>query len=177
MRPLSELEIAECRQIVNCKLKRFFGSELTYHDREDARSESMVQILAKLTNYDPSRGGYWNFVDQIATSAMLDQLRAQRRRRQPVSLNIVLAGEDNCEFASIIPDHVDHDHVIDLLDLGNDLETLLPKLNESERALIQAKLEGLTNQQAADKLGISKGTVTRRLKALGRKLKQLRKLE
>lgn len=185
---LTDLEVSECQKLVQYKVRRFFGSRLATHDYEDVCSQAMVEVLAKLSRFDPSRGTIFGYMDQVARSAVLDQMRQQRaeKRRFPGrvdSLNSVLRYGD-CECRQQLWQTLDGESVRrhrsvrsampSDLDLSVDLEQAASNLNSQERALLELKLAGNSVREIAGKLSVCPGTIYRRLSSLKRKLKTLK---
>ncbi len=170
MRALSDVDVAECQRLIEHKLKRYFNGPVTV-DREDVRSTTMLQILLRMTAYDSSRGSFWTFVDQVATSSMVDQLRAHRRTKKLVSLNTPIPTGDGQwrELSETVGCPLDES-----LDTKIDLSVAMQGLPEPDRKLLQEKLDGFTPVELAKQYGVARGTIHRRLRAIYRKLRNQR---
>ena len=176
---LSELEIAECQQLIRRKLFRYFGSRLGPEDREDTCSNAMLNVLLRLTAYDPSRGSFWNYIDQIASSSMLDQLRSHRRTcRTSVSLNsFSRCGDgDRSELSESVEERCDFRRQAELRDMTIDLVVAMKALDEQEQRLFQARIDGVSALELAKQFGVARGTIYRRLRVIAKKLRKLESL-
>ncbi len=112
-------------------------------DAEEAVQEVFVRVMRGLASFD-HRSSVTTWLYQITTHFCLDQLRNGSRRRQLFAENAI-ASEDT-EGASV------GDLIL--------LRRLLSEADEQQaRAVVYVFLDGMSHEQAAELLGVSKRTV------------------
>lgn len=183
---LADHDAEAFRRQVQYKVRRFFGRHLSHHDFEDVCSQTMVEVLAKLSRFDPDRASLPTFIDRATDSSLLDQYR------RSVAAKRVAAGNVRSLHAGSPGADGGFDELWQTLDsrsdqrrrarwpkaqsqqhLESDWRSALDKLSERERSLLESKLSGDSAPQIAAKLGVCRGTVYRQLIALRTKLRSL----
>ncbi len=184
---LSALQVEDARRLIQHKVKRFLGRGIPRQEFEDACSTTMLEILAKLSSYDPERSSLPTYLDRISENTIRDQVRhnraAKRGKGRPVgSLNERVCGDDSkttevwqtVDNRTSSPRRRSKKLQLDDHDLSMDLAEKVKTLSEAEKSLLQAKLSGESPSEMAVKFGVNIGTIYRRLRALQKKLRTLK---
>ena len=134
-------------------------------DEEDVALSAMKSVLVGIERGKfpqlNDRTGLWPLLVTIVARKAKTQLRWQyAQRRSPraedhnVDLPEVVANEPTPEFA---------------LEVAEEIDRLAGKLDdETYRQLVQLKIEGFTNEEIAEKMGVSTFTVYRKLRIMRR---------
>lgn len=181
---LSDRELSECQQLIQRKVRRFFGRQLTHHDYEDACSHSMTQVLAKLSRFDPDRGTLLCFLDRVVANCLVDIARHQMagkrgegRGCQSLSVPVSDADGNIADFWQSLDERILRHHrsgvpreATDVAALRIDLRNAIAGLAPHERILLRSKLAGATNGELAKEFSVCRGTIHRWLRCLQAKL-------
>lgn len=138
-----------------------FGILRSREDAWDAAQEAFVKAYKNLDRFEGT-AAFYTWLYRITYNLSIDHLRS-RKRRDTVAL------DDNrkAEAALAESDHggAEHpDEVADRKELSKVLHEAMDKLTDKHRAIIVLReVEGLSYEEMADVLGISKGTVMSRL--------------
>ena len=132
-------------------------------DAEDVLQESLVKIWLKVPSYEPGKGRLFTWAARLCLNTAIDHLRAGRHRTATEALET-----DN---------HAHHPAADAFQPEHLDVRGYVQWLRPAYRAVLEKLyFEGLTQQQAAEVLGVPLGTVkARALRAvadLKRALKQ-----
>ena len=131
-------------------------------EAEDLTQETLLRAYSKLSSLDdPARIGPWLY--RIATNLCHDRFRQAAYRHRPQSLD---AGPEEGEAGP--PDPADAgprlDQLMEQQEMGDCVRGYLEELSDSYRAVILLHdLQGLTNPEIAEMLGVSVGAVKIRL--------------
>lgn len=132
---------------------------------EDLLQEALVKVWKNADSYDPSRGRLFTWLLGIVRNTAIDYLRIQKNQFQRQSVSL-----DNPVYSQGIQSITDHGAAA--FDSG--LIDTINKLDEKYRQVIDLLyLQGYTQQEATDLLGIPLGTVKTRALAAIRELRKL----
>ena len=130
-------------------------------DAKDVLQESLIKIWQKGSTFDPDKARLFTWMLTVCRNTALDRLRViQRKKEREIQLpdhNVY----DNRTEKSINPD---------VIDLDDNLDKIEDKYREVLRLLF---FQGISQQEASEKLDIPLGTVKTRLR-IG--LRELRKI-
>jgi|APTNR8051073442_1049403.scaffolds.fasta_scaffold01031_12 RNA polymerase sigma-70 factor (ECF subfamily) len=133
---------------------------------EDLLQDSMVKVWKNASGYNADRGRLFTWLIGIARNTAIDYLRVQKNQQQRQSVSL-----DSPVYSERIGSLADDGHPT-LVDSG--LVETIQKLDEKYRQIIDLLyLQGYTQQQATDILGIPLGTVKTRAQAAIRELRKL----
>ena len=117
----------------------------------------------------------WNLLCAITLTKLREKLRFHSLKSRSVKRESASGDkqsddtplDDNIKLSSseLAPDAA--------LEFGQTFEKVLESLDEDERRLVELKLQDLTNDEAAEKLGLSERTVRRMLQRLQSKIQAL----
>lgn len=138
-----------------------FGILRSREDAWDAAQEAFVKAYKNLDRFEGT-SAFYTWLYRITYNLSIDHLRS-RKRRDTVDLDENRKLEKALEKAGHqVADHPDE--VADRKELTRVLHEAMDKLSEKHRAIIVLReVEGLSYEEMADVLGISKGTVMSRL--------------
>lgn len=135
-------------------MKRF------HHEDSLAVMGAVASAITELEKRGPGtlRGNSGELAVALVRIAYNRMQQQQRRERRLQSQMARAVGRDGANLLEIVPaDNFSGfpEHLREVVDMG------LEDLPEAERAVIASRLEGNTQQQAADKLGLSRAAVQR----------------
>ena len=138
-----------------------FGILRSRDDAWDAAQEAFVKAYKNLHRFE-GNAAFYTWLYRITYNLSIDHLR-ERKRRDRVDLTETKKMEEALRRTSKKPDG-DPDQDTDRRELTAVLHDAMNKLSDKHRAIIVLReIEGLTYEEIADVLGISKGTVMSRL--------------
>ena len=115
-------------------------------------------------------GGVWTLLCAITLAKVREQTRFHFRRKrglhQEVNLPSPADGGDAEEFDAADP----HPDPAEAAEMADFFDQALAGLDDEERQVVDLKLQGLTHEEAADRLGSSERTVRRILKRIQTRL-------
>ena len=184
---LSDLQVDQCRELVQRKVKRFFGGRLSHHDFEDACSQTMTSVLGKLSRFDPDRGSLIGYLHGVIDCSVIDVARhlsgeRQTRERRCYSLNsrVQAADESSADYAATLDERILRRHrggpslpADAVMAMKADLRVAAEGLTKHELALLYGKLSGASNTELAKQFAVTRGTIHRRIETLRRRLAAL----
>lgn len=133
-------------------------------EAEDVLQESLLKIWLKVPTYEPGKGRLFTWAARLCLNTAIDHLRASRHHAATAALE-----PDSHTHHLVAPVEFRPEH----LDVRGYVQWLRPTYRV---VLEKLYFEGLTQQQAAEALGIPLGTVKARalrgVADLGRALKQ-----
>jgi RNA polymerase sigma-70 factor (ECF subfamily) len=138
-----------------------FGILRNREDAWDAAQEAFVKAYKNLDRFEGT-SAFYTWLYRITYNLSIDHLRS-RKRRDTVDL------DENRKLESALQKagHQVHEHPDEMADrkeLSRVLQEAMQKLTDKHRAIIVLReVEGLSYEEMADVLGISKGTVMSRL--------------
>ncbi len=138
-----------------------FGILRSREDAWDAAQEAFVKAYKNLDRFEGT-AAFYTWLYRITYNLSIDHLRS-RKRRTTVAL------DENRKLEAALQKSgqttADHpDDVTDRKELSKVLHEAMDKLTDKHRAIIVLReIEGLSYEEMADVLGISKGTVMSRL--------------
>ena len=141
-------------------------------ESEEVTQETFLKIWNNAEKYDRIKGTGSCWIMTIARRCALDRLRSSRSLKRQAQARV------DCEFLDHKnnPALSDHDG-IEVIYHKEEIELIKDALNsltDEEKSIIQsAYFEGLTQNQIAMALGISKGTVKTRLRRSVNKIKKI----
>jgi DNA-directed RNA polymerase specialized sigma24 family protein len=134
---------------------------LPAHEREDLRQELLVDLIARIKGFDPTRGTLGAFAGTvIAHRATRARIRRDRDLFAPVSLDDPLAGADSGPLGATIPESGGYSAMIGQLtdrfavvERRLDLDRALGRLPRSDLALCARLMHCTPTQLSQDGLG------------------------
>jgi RNA polymerase sigma-70 factor (ECF subfamily) len=131
---------------------------------EDIMQVASVKIWKNASSYDPAKGRLFTWLLNVCRNAALDKVRTAKYKRTQTSESI----------DSTVYDNVSHSEEMEIEDVGlrRTLNLLEPKYREVIDLLY---LQGYTQREATEELGIPLGTVKSRVKVGIRELRILLK--
>jgi RNA polymerase sigma-70 factor (ECF subfamily) len=151
-------------------------------DVDDAVQDAFLKAFARLDRFD-GRSAFYTWLYRIAANTAMDHNKKVRRRPTPLSLDAPAAGSDEgeSERRAVNPAHPGPSPVQGAVRselrarIDAALDSLPPRYRE---VLVLRELEGLTYEEIARTLNVSRGTVESRLfRARERLRERLRGLE
>jgi len=135
---------------------------LPQSEREDVEQELVLDLLGRLSRFDPNRASLRTFVARVVehgVASLIERRSAQKRdgRRVECSLDELV---DDGEGSRVQRAATIEAHAPDVRDLALDLAEVLEGLPPKLRALCEM-LPDHTPAQMAEKLGITRRTVSR----------------
>ncbi|MBN2404597.1 MAG: RNA polymerase sigma factor [Coriobacteriia bacterium] len=125
---------------------RFFGDKTT---AEDATQEVFLKVFRSLATFD-HRSGFSTWLYRVTRNVCLDMLRSKARQPQPMD-PLDLSPAPVSDFANTVTDQAA-------------VEQAMRALSPEDRAALDAvTLFDLSYEQAAEVLGVPKGTVKSRV--------------
>lgn len=138
-----------------------FGIVRNREDAWDVAQEAFVKAYRNLDRFEGT-SAFYTWLYRIAYNLSIDTLRDKSRRDQ-VDLDESKKVEQALEAEGGRENHHPGEHA-DRKELAAVIQAALAKLTEKHRAIIVLReIEGLSYEEMADVLGISKGTVMSRL--------------
>ena len=140
-------------------IQRIVGSQAI---AEDTLQEASIKIWEKADTYDPNKGKLFTWLFNIVKNTALDKVRTNRFKTDQKVQSLEQTVYNNIRFSE----------EQQIRDVG--LYQVLDQLDEKYRIVIDMiYLQGYTQQQVCEALGIPLGTVKSRVRS---GIKQLRKL-
>ncbi len=137
-----------------------FGILRQREDAWDVAQEAFVKAYKKLDRFEGS-AAFYTWLYRITYNLSIDTLR-EKSRRETVDLDESRRLEEALEG-----EHLPHEHPDQMAqrkELHRVLQEAMSRLTDKHRAIIVLReVEGLSYEEMADVLGISKGTVMSRL--------------
>jgi RNA polymerase sigma-70 factor (ECF subfamily) len=139
-----------------------FGILRERDDAWDAAQEAFVKAFRNLDRFEGT-AAFYTWLYRITYNVSIDHLR-ERNRREQVDLDENRDLEEAREGDAQPALEAHPDVMIDRRELSAVLHRAMSKLSEKHRAIIVLReVEGLSYEEMAETLGISKGTVMSRL--------------
>ena len=149
-----------------------YGILRSREDAWDVAQEAFVKAYKNLSSYEGT-AAFYTWLYRITYNLSLDHLRAKTRR------DVVEFDEKHTEDASVHEELIRPEHpseVVDRRELAEVVQNAMTKLSDKHRAIIVLReIEGLSYEEMAEVLKISKGTVMSRLFHARRNLQELLK--
>ncbi len=109
--------------------------------------------------------GLWRLLCAITLNKVRKQARYHRQQRRSLDREVPAASsEDSTSGGVPVADH--RPAPDEAVAFADEFEQLLDGLNAEERAIVDLKLQDLTHEQAAERLGVSERTVRRVIQRL-----------
>jgi RNA polymerase sigma-70 factor (ECF subfamily) len=138
-----------------------FGILRQREDAWDVAQEAFVKAYRNLDRFE-GNAAFYTWLYRIAYNLSIDTLR-EKSRRDSVGFQETRKIEEAMERQGTQPSG-DPDETAQRKELASVLEAAMAKLSEKHRAIIVLReIEGLSYEEMAEVLGISKGTVMSRL--------------
>jgi RNA polymerase sigma-70 factor, ECF subfamily len=184
---LTEDEAAEVIHLVRTKVRKLVGiRRADSADGEDLEQDLLLAVLTRLPGFDSSRANLRTYVDRIIDTARIDQLRARyaakrNPSREEGSLDDVVLHEGTAYRRSDLVDAESQQFAFGrrrrsqsrLEDLRIDVNQALADMPACDHDVCEeAKTNGPV--EAARNLGLSRGTIRRRLDRVRERLRDLR---
>jgi RNA polymerase sigma factor (sigma-70 family) len=162
------------RRMVRLAARRLGGRPLRLFDAEDVALEAFMDFWLKLRNGD------FSLEDETQLWALLAHITWRKGARAVEYESAWKRKGHGSDTPALRPD----DSVLksqpttdpgpeDVAASREESLRLISLLDESERALVELKLQGLTNTEIAEQLGLSLKTVERRFQAIRKKWEQV----
>src|SRR5688572_22300072 len=137
-----------------------FGILRQREDAWDVAQEAFVKAYKKLDRFEGT-AAFYTWLYRITYNLSIDTLR-EKARRETVDLDEGRKLEEALETDQTPAEHPDQ--MAQRKELHRVLQAAMSKLSDKHRAIIVLReVEGLSYEEMAEVLGISKGTVMRRL--------------
>jgi RNA polymerase sigma factor (sigma-70 family) len=150
-------------------------------DYDDLVSEGIFGLIGAFKNFDPEKGGFKTFAARKIKFAIITahrkafkQHRYAKRFGLPnptyVYLDAEVRGDDRTPKHEILPgDYLSEDDTIDRIDSILMLKNTWGRLTFRQRYIIKLMLRGMTQGEAAEKIGVTPGALHSQYhKALGK---------
>jgi RNA polymerase sigma-70 factor (ECF subfamily) len=138
-----------------------FGILRQREDAWDVAQEAFVKAYRNLDRFEGT-AAFYTWLYRIAYNLSIDTLR-EKRRRDSVDVEETRKIEEAMEREGRLPTG-NPDETAARKELASVIEAAMAKLSEKHRAIIVLReIEGLSYEEMAEVLGISKGTVMSRL--------------
>lgn len=144
---------------------RQFGNEQT---AMDLVQETMTNVWHKAHLFKPDRGSPSTWIFTIARNIRFDLLRKNKKRKDDISADELwpILAEQN--------DNLDDDYALDNDVLMQEIAHYYAQLPDPQREVVEKiYIEGKSQQEVSDSLGIPLGTVKSRTRLALKKLKEL----
>lgn len=144
---------------------RQFGNEQT---AMDLVQETMTNVWHKAHLFKPDRGSPSTWIFTIARNIRFDLLRKNKKRKDDISADELwpILAEQN--------DNLDDDYALDNDVLMQEIAHYYAQLPDPQRVVVEKiYIEGKSQQEVSDSLGIPLGTVKSRTRLALKKLKEL----
>ena len=137
-----------------------FGILRQREDAWDVAQEAFVKAYKKLDRFE-GNAAFYTWLYRITYNLSIDTLR-EKARRETVDLDEGRKMEEALEADQVPTEHPDQ--MAQRKELHRVLQAAMSKLSDKHRAIIVLReVEGLSYEEMAEVLGISKGTVMSRL--------------
>ena len=137
----------ELLKYIKAIVAKDFGSQ--FYFVEDAIGESSIKILEQLPTFDPNKSPLPVWVKVIVRNTCKDLLRGNQVDKQKAEEVPLQEADRSYDFFS------NHDNRIAL-------KQLTAKLSKPDRDLVQAKLDGLTDEEIAHNYGVTQQAINLR---------------
>lgn len=144
---------------------RQFGNEQT---AMDLVQETMTNVWHKAHLFKPDRGSPSTWIFTIARNIRFDLLRKNKKRKDDISADELwpILAEQN--------DNLDDDYALDNDVLMQEISQYYARLPDAQRVVVEKiYIEGKSQQEVSDSLGVPLGTVKSRTRLALKKLKEL----
>lgn len=144
---------------------RQFGNEQV---AMDLVQETMTNVWHKAHLFKPDRGSPSTWIFTIARNIRFDLLRKNKKRKDDISADELwpILAEKN--------DNLDDDYALDNDVLMQEISQYYAQLPDAQRVVVEKiYIEGKSQQEVSDSLGIPLGTVKSRTRLALKKLKEL----
>jgi len=144
---------------------RQFGNEQT---AMDLVQETMTNVWHKAHLFKPDRGSPSTWIFTIARNIRFDLLRKNKKRKDDISADELwpILSEQN--------DSLDDGYALDHDVLMQEISSYYAKLPDAQRVVIEKiYIEGKSQQEVSDALGVPLGTIKSRTRLALKKLKEL----
>lgn len=144
---------------------RQFGNEQT---AMDLVQETMTNVWHKAHLFKPDRGSPSTWIFTIARNIRFDLLRKNKKRNNDIS------ADDLWPILSEQNDSLDNGYALDHDVLMQEISSYYARLPDAQRVVIEKiYIEGKSQQEVSDALGVPLGTIKSRTRLALKKLKEL----
>lgn len=144
---------------------RQFGNEQT---AMDLVQETMTNVWHKAHLFKPDRGSPSTWIFTIARNIRFDLLRKNKKRKDDIS------ADDLWPILSEQNDSLDNGYALDHDVLMQEISSYYAQLPDAQRIVIEKiYIEGKSQQEVSDALGVPLGTIKSRTRLALKKLKEL----
>lgn len=144
---------------------RQFGNEQT---AMDLVQETMTNVWHKAHLFKPDRGSPSTWIFTIARNIRFDLLRKNKKRKDDIS------ADDLWPILSEQNDSLDNGYALDHDVLMQEISAYYARLPDAQRIVIEKiYIEGKSQQEVSDALGVPLGTIKSRTRLALKKLKEL----
>ncbi len=120
----------------------------------------------------PDSGSLWRLLCVITLTKVREQARFHMRQKRGIAQEVPLSPSVESNAGSLDPADPNPPPA-EAVAFADQMQHLLGSLDEEERQIVEVKLEDLTNDEVAQRLGCSERTVRRILKRIESKLRRL----
>lgn len=128
--------------VINKKLPAYLGDD-------DLVQVGRIALWRCAKRYDPDKGKFSTYAYKAIYHHMLKELS---KRRNDISLNIPMVGDEECELQDLLPD-LKQD--LDGAELRFELEDFYKTLNPRRQEIMKRKADGQTHYEIAKAMGYS----------------------
>lgn len=139
---------------------------------EDIKQEALLGLWKACLTYNKEKSQFSTYAVKCISSQILMALRKRNRwtRLEAVSLDEHLDEDGELTLAGMVSDPAGS-----IEDSGVFIEAFIHTLNERDRKVVELKLQGLKQKEAAKELGITQSYYSRLLSDIQRRYTQLEK--
>ena len=127
---------------------------------EDLIQAGRFALWKSAKRYDPDRGKFSTYAYKAIYHAMLKELS---KRKNEVSLNVPVAGDEELELQDTI---ADLNQSLEGVELKFELEDFMKTLNPRRQDILKRKAKGETRKEIAKALGVSYDLIVKEMKAI-----------
>lgn len=147
--------------IIAKKLSDYIGDD-------DLVQVGRIALWKSAKKYDPDKGKFSTYAYKVIYHAMLKELG---RRKNEVSLNTPVVGEEDAEFQDFIPDLKP---IFEGVEIKFELNDFFQTLSHRQQDVLTHKAKGETHREIAKSIGASYDIVCREMRNINRLWKKFR---
>ena len=168
-------DVQAFRQLVERYEDRIYGLACSIlgdpEAAKDAAQEAFIRVYRALKSFE-GRSSFYTYLYRIATNVCLTFAQREQRRPDRVSIEGMQEASDMALDRFLGTDEPQND--IERIGLREEIQKVLDYLSSDHRAVVVLKdIEGLSQEEIADVLDVSVGTVKSRLSRARARLRDL----
>ena len=169
---LYQLYVERLTRLIGAKVSSKMNARVDPDDIVQSALKSMlIRVRSGSFEFGDDRA-FWQLLVTIAVNKVHNKVRFAKAAKRDISRETVSGGDDQYDayVASCLSRAPTSDEVVEFEEL---LEELFRHLPPREAKVLQHRMDGLTQQETAEKLGVDVRTVRRDLERLRDRLKEL----